>query len=182
VGTGEAVGLRQVARSSIPKRSRVVCAPFIAVSAMSGLPRSSTSKGSTGVDCRAGWRVAQISTMLIDPQHEGAPCLDLRHGRPMTSTSRLRDLSAIIRGELSPPGPTTNSPGGGSIVLARVSNLAGTDTPGTPASTSLGKARGEVQPLILAAPPFGWVGSPPEGGGQEHSPYLESRNSPAIRV
>jgi len=23
-----------------------------------------------------GWRVAQISTMLIDPQHEGAPCLD----------------------------------------------------------------------------------------------------------
>ncbi len=42
-------------------------------------------------------------------------------------------LNAIMRGELSPPSPPTpNNPVGGEIVLSRVPNLAGTDTPGTP--------------------------------------------------
>ncbi len=44
-----------------------------------------------------------------------------------------------MRGELSPPRPTPNKPVGGEIVLCRVPNFAGMETPGTPASTELGR-------------------------------------------
>src|SRR5271156_6366167 len=46
-----------------------------------------------------------------------------------------------MRGELSPPSPTPNSPVGGEIVLSNVPKRAGIKTPGTPASTELGSAK-----------------------------------------
>ena len=57
-----------------------------------------------------------------------------------------------MRGELSPPRPTPSSPVGGEMVLSRVPNLAGTYSPGTPASTLLGNAKlGWLKALNICA-------------------------------